>query len=230
MSIIRYLGEEGSYSHLTALNYQKKHNLKTASLKSFKSISKIISTPSYEDTLMIIPIENSLSGDVYESYQQILEYGIDIIDTYVLNIEHVLIALQGSRFNDIKEVYSHPQALLQVTSYLDKHHLIGVPDFSTAHAIKKVATLNNHKIAAIGSKEALKAFTNLVILDEKISNHHNNQTRFLIAKPLNQKLVYQVSLNNLNQQAHLFFLFTLGVDQAGQLSDVLNLISQYHIN
>lgn len=228
---VRYLGDRGSYSYEVAIKYIEKNKLNNYDLNSYQNISSLIKdTSMYQNSILIIPLENSTSGDVYESFNNLFERGFNIISIELLEINHVLITRKDTDFNDIKQIYSHPQALIQVSDYLNDYNLLAIPDFSTTSAIKKVSE-SNEAIGAIGSASTISLYDNLKIVSNLVNNSANNQTKFIISKYQACKQQYQINLNhNPNYKSALFLLFELNSDESGDLSLVLNVLSKHNIN
>lgn len=228
---IRYLGDHGSYSYEVAMRYLKKNKLSNYDLNSYPNISSLIkATSTYENSILVVPLENSTSGDVYETFNNLFEQGFNIINIELLEINHVLITRKDTDFNDVKHIYSHPQALIQVSDYLNDHNLLAIPDFSTTSAIKKVAK-SNEAIGAIGSASTINLYDNLKIVSNLVNNSTNNQTKFIICRYQPYKQQYQINLNHTsNHNTALFLLFELNSDESGDLSLVLNILSKHNIN
>lgn len=127
----------------------------------------------------ILPLENSSYGSVKEVYNLMLDRNFYILGSYKLNINHYLLGNSFSKISDIKEVYSHPQALGQCRKYIIDHEFIQNEYYNTALAAKLVKEKNDKNIAAIGSKFCANLY-GLNILDENIQNVSNNYTRFII--------------------------------------------------
>lgn len=127
----------------------------------------------------ILPLENSSYGSVKEVYNLMLERNFYILGNYKLDIRHYLLGNSFSKIYDIKEVYSHPQALGQCRKYTLEHGFIQNEYYNTALAAKYVKEKNDKKLAAIGSKFCANLY-GLKILDENIQNVSNNYTRFII--------------------------------------------------
>ena len=127
----------------------------------------------------IIPVENSTAGSVHEAYDLIMKYRFYVVGAYDLNIEHCLCAKETTKYEDIEEVYSHPQALSQCSTFLKSFDFTGVNFSNTAAAAKYVSESEKNNIAAICSKEAAKRY-NLKIIKKGIQNISNNTTRFIV--------------------------------------------------
>ena len=127
----------------------------------------------------IIPVENSTAGSVHESYDLIMKYRFFVVGACDLRIEHCLCAKEGTKFERIEEVYSHPQALSQCNIFLKSFDFTGVTYTNTAAAAKYVAESKKHNIGAICSVSAAKKY-GLKILRRGVQNITNNTTRFIV--------------------------------------------------
>lgn len=127
----------------------------------------------------IIPVENSTAGSVHESYDLIMKYRFYVIGAYDLKVEHCLCAKENVKFEDIENVYSHPQALSQCNVFLKSFDYTGINFSNTAAAAKFVSESEKNNIAAICSESAAKEY-GLKIIRRGIQNVSNNTTRFIV--------------------------------------------------
>ncbi len=133
----------------------------------------------------ILPLENSSAGSVNQIYDLMLKYNFHIVRSTRLHVSHVLLAPKGAKLADIKEIYSHEQAIQQCSEFLQglKGVRVNVCE-NTAMAAKAVAESGRADVAAISS-ESCAALYDLEILEHSLPNVDNNYTRFIcIAKPL----------------------------------------------
>ena len=163
-----YQGVEGAYAHEATLQY-------------FGKDANAFHVPTWRDCMeaikegvadyAVFPIENSSAGEVNDIYD-LLE---DIVGEQILKINHALLGLPGTSLDEIRTVYSHPQALMQCSVYLDKHSdWQRISLSNTAMAAKKVAEDKNRSQVAIGSPAAA-GYHGLEVLDSD-----SNSTRFII--------------------------------------------------
>mgnify|MGYP002568302906 CR=1 FL=1 len=142
----------------------------------------------------VLPIENSSTGGISTNYDLLLNYKNAIVGEYVMKIDQCLLALPGTKLEDIQTVFSHPQGLLQSRKFMKEHPLFeGVEYGSTAAAAKKVAQDKDKTQAAIASRRAAKEY-GLEIVADSIQQEKNNCTRFIIIGP---KEVYTKESNKL---------------------------------
>ncbi len=128
----------------------------------------------------VLPIENSSTGSVNDVYDLLSAYDNHIVGETMIKIEHALLGLPGSRMEDIRTVYSHPQGLMQCSRFLDgRREWQQVSLQNTAASAKRVLDDGDITQAAIASKQAARNF-GLTVLKEKLNDLDNNFTRFVI--------------------------------------------------
>ena len=127
----------------------------------------------------ILPIENSTAGSVKKVYDLMISHNFSIVRTFRMKVDHNLLANQGARKEEIKEIYSHEQAINQCSDYLK--HMTGVqiiPVENTAVAAEMVAKSHRKDVAAISS-HACEELYGLKSLADSIQDKGNNRTRFI---------------------------------------------------
>lgn len=144
----------------------------------------------------VLPIENSSAGEVNDMYDLLEEYDNYIVGEQVIQVNHALLGLPDAEISDIKTVYSHPQALMQCSVYLDAHeNWRRVSLSNTAEAAEKILKDQDRSQAAIASKAAAQ-FRGLKILEMPINYNRFNSTRFIIVtnRKMYEKDAKKVSL------------------------------------
>ena len=127
----------------------------------------------------ILPIENSTAGSVKKVYDLMIRHNFSIVRTFRLKIDHNLLANPGAKLEDIKEIYSHEQAIGQCGAFLET--LPGVKVIAvenTAVAAQMVAQSGRKDIAAISSRSCAELY-GLTPLAPSIQDRDNNRTRFI---------------------------------------------------
>ena len=127
----------------------------------------------------ILPIENSTAGSVTKVYDLMIQHNFYIVRTFRLKIDHNLLANPGTKLEDIKEIYSHEQAINQCSGLL--HSLKGVsvvPVANTAVASEMVASSGRKDVAALSSRSCAELY-NLSCLAASVQDKGNNRTRFI---------------------------------------------------
>lgn len=127
----------------------------------------------------ILPIENSTAGSVNHVYDLMNQYNFYIVKSVRLKVDHSLLAKKGVKLSEIKEIFSHEQAIQQCSNFLAKLDGVKVTVCeNTAAAAKRVAESDRRDIAAIASKDC-KELYGLSCLSEGVQNSGNNYTRFI---------------------------------------------------
>ena len=127
----------------------------------------------------ILPLENSTAGSVKKVYDLMIQHNFYIVRTFRLKIDHNLLANPGAKLEDIKEIYSHEQAINQCSTFL--HSLKGVnvvPVANTAVASEMVASSGRKDVAALSSRSCAELY-NLSCLASSVQDKGNNRTRFI---------------------------------------------------
>ena len=174
MSKIYFQGTYGAYSHLAALSIEP--NAKIIPCKTFDECFLKASKDS--DSKIIIPESNRITGNIGIEYL-IFKYRLNIYSEYFQKIEHNLLSLKGVKISEIKDVYSHGQALSQCSKFIKSHKLTEHVRADTAGSAEMVSNIQDRTKAAIASSLSAKTY-NLEILKKNIENDNGNLTRFLV--------------------------------------------------
>ena len=174
MNKIYFQGTYGAYSHLAALSIEPKSEIFPC--KTFDECFLKASKDS--NSKIIIPESNRITGNIGIEYL-IFKYRLNIYSEYFQKIEHNLLGLPGVRVSDIKDVYSHGQALSQCSKFIKKNNLIEHVRADTAGSAEMVSTTKDKTKAAIASSLSAKTY-NLEIIKKNIENEKGNLTRFLV--------------------------------------------------
>jgi prephenate dehydratase len=128
----------------------------------------------------VIPIENTLAGSVHENYDHLLHFDVRIAAETNVRIVHNLIVPPGTRFKDIRKVYSHPVALNQCLKFFARNPKMERTTFyDTAGAVKMVMAAGETDAAAVGSRVASTIY-GAKILRRSIEDDRHNFTRFFL--------------------------------------------------
>ena len=174
MSKIYFQGTYGAYSHLAALSIEPKSEIFPC--KTFDECFLKASKDS--NSKIIIPESNRITGNIGIEYL-IFKYRLNIYSEYFQKIEHNLLGLPGVKVSDIKDVYSHGQALSQCSKFIKKNNLIEHVRADTAGSAEMVSSTKDKTKAAIASSLSAKTY-NLEIIKKNIENEKGNLTRFLV--------------------------------------------------
>ena len=127
----------------------------------------------------IIPLENSSAGSVNEVYDLMNRYRFYIVRSIKLPITHTLLAAPGAKIDDIKEVFSHEQAIRQCSRFLKSWNGVKITECAnTAMAAKQAASSGRTDAAVISSRDCAELY-GLQALSFNIQNTDNNYTRFI---------------------------------------------------
>lgn len=212
-------GIKGSNHHQVAKNYFD-GELELVECLSFDAVVDQLLQKKADKGVMAI--ENSIAGSIIPNYALVHRNNLHIIGEYYLNIHHNLMVLKGQRFEDIKEVSSHPMALLQCKEFFkDYPNIRLIEDVDTAATAKRIQEQRLEHVAAIAPKVAAELY-NLDIVADDIQTIKNNSTRFIIVKTKNKELPKE-EIN----KASLRFLTD---HKRGSLATVLNVMSDCNLN
>ena len=170
-------GVEGAYSQIACERLFRRPDISYA--ETFRdAFRKVVDG---ECKYGILPIENSLHGSVGEVYDLLKEFKnkVHIVRCIKIPIHHVLLGKKGVEISDIKEVYSHSQAIGQCSEFFRDHPEINVNVCkNTAMAAKMVSESNRSDVAAISSYDCASLY-GLSVLEDDLQNSDNNHTRFI---------------------------------------------------
>ena len=181
---ILFQGSLGAYSHLAALEIYP-----DAEIIPCKTFDECFSKANEDDKIrIIIPESNRITGNIGVEYL-IFKYRLNIYAEHFHSVQHHLLGLPGTKIKDIKNVYSHGQALSQSSKFIKKNNLIENVRADTAGSAKYISENKNKNEAAIASKLSAQIY-NLDILASNIEDEKENATRFLImGKPILQPVL-----------------------------------------
>ncbi len=174
MSKIYFQGTFGAYSHLAALSIDKEAEI--IPCKTFDEC--FIKASRDPNSKIIIPESNRITGNIGIEYL-IFKYRLNIYAEYFQKIEHNLLGLPGTKISDIKNVYSHAQALSQCSKFIKANNLIEHVRADTAGSAEMVSKSQDKQKAAIASSLSAKTY-DLEIIKTNIENESGNLTRFLV--------------------------------------------------
>jgi|TARA_R110000796_G_scaffold63207_2_gene145819 prephenate dehydratase len=170
----------------------------------------------------VMAIENSIAGSIIPNYALVFHKNLHIIGEKYLNIHHNLMALKGQTIDDIKEVRSHPMALLQCNEFFKNYrHIKLVEDVDTAETAKSIQENQLNGIAAIAPKVAAELY-DLEIIHSEIQTIKDNATRFIIVKTQNKALPEE----EINKASVRF----ITDHKRGSLAAILNVMSDCNLN
>lgn len=171
---IAYQGIPGAHSDVACRYSYPEH--RSVPYPSFEEVFEAVE--SGEVSMGLIPIENSQVGRVAEIHNLLPEMNLHVIQEYFHRVHHYLLAPEGANKDTIKDVYSHPQALLQCRRHVQDMNYIPHPYADTALAAQYVSDKNDPAKAAIASELAAKEF-GLKVITENFEDTNDNTTLFL---------------------------------------------------
>ena len=214
---IGYQGVRGSFSEEAMIKYFGENHT-TTDYEEFEDV--FLALKNNEIDYGILPIENSSTGAITTVYDLLVKYGLYIVGEECIKIDQNLIGVKGSKLEDIKEIYSHPQGFEQSSEFLSKQNNINlIPFHNTAISAKYISELNDKSKAAIASLRAAKIY-GLDVIQKEINDKDNNHTKFII---VGRKLESSKECNKIT------VVFSLD-DKAGTLYNLLRHFAENNIN
>ena len=207
-------GAEGSNHHKVARDFYGT----SIALKECMSFDALVdSLLDASANVGVMALENTIAGSIIPNYALIDSNNLHIIAEEYLNIHHHLMCLKGQKIENIKEVWSHPMALLQCKEFFKKYpHIKLVEDVDTADVAKRISNENLVGIGAIAPKIAAEIF-DLEIIEDEIQTIRENATRFVI--------VQTDAPNNKNEEINKASLKFQLNHKRGSLAAILNVLS-----
>lgn len=173
---VTYQGETGAYSEMAVYKFFGR-KVEPAPCKDFREVFESVKTGAVPNG--VVPIENSIEGSVNQNYDLFLTYDLKVCGEVAVKLAHVLIGNPQTKLEDIKTIYSHPQALAQCRTYLEKHKWEIIPAYDTAGSVKIIKEQQLFNAAAIASEKAAELY-GMKILSRDIADNPSNYTRFLV--------------------------------------------------
>ncbi len=216
-SRIAFQGERGAFSEEAAVKLLG-HQIQLVPRPTFEDLYASIGDGLAD--YILAPIENSLAGSVYRSYDLLIASGFHIQAEVVIPIVHNLIASKGATLERIVQVSSHPVALAQCEKFFASHPSIKrLAADDTAGSVRQVLRAGDPTKAAIASRRAAEVYGGIILL-EHLEDHPENYTRFLLLAPSAEAAENANKLSLVLNLAH----------RPGSLSQVLNAFARRHLN
>ncbi|SMC27554.1 chorismate mutase [Clostridium acidisoli DSM 12555] len=214
---IGFQGVPGSFSEEALISYFGE----TVQSKNFNEFEDVFEALKNEEIHYgVLPVENSSTGGINEVYDLLRKYGLYIVGETCIKVSHNLLGVSGTKIDDIKEVYSHPQAFEQSSTFFKEHpNLKLIPYYNTAISAKLVSEKNIRTISAVASEKAAKLY-NLEIIAKDINYNTHNYTRFII-----------VSKNlEINKQCDKISVVITVPHKTGSLYNILSNFAENNLN
>lgn len=220
MKRIAIQGFEGSFHDITAHRYFEGEQLQLICCATFEEVFENMKND--PTVIGLTAIENTIAGSLLHNYELLRNSGMSVVGEHKTHICHCLCCLPSQNIEDIREVHSHPVALMQCREYLGKHPQMKlVEDEDTAGSAKWIAENNLEGTAAICHADAA-ALYGLKVLDNNIEDNKHNFTRFLVLSDP-RKADMMRPINETNKSSIVFSL----PHEEGSLSQVLSILSFY---
>ncbi|MFZ9036174.1 MAG: prephenate dehydratase [Francisellaceae bacterium] len=216
---VAFQGEHGAYSELAIRRFFPSH---IVSLPCFSFADALMAVKKNEADAVMLPVENSLAGSVIPAYDELLNYDLTIIQEVTLRVRHCLLGTADSTIDDIKQAYSHPQALAQCEHHLKKAAIEPSVFADTAGAAAYVARKKDKSCAAIASRLAAEIY-DLKILRSHFEDEDFNFTRFFV---LSKAVCPSFKAGIHYKTAILFSLH----DHPNALVEILKIFGEHEIN
>lgn len=188
-----YFGVPGTHTH-QAMGEFFGDKVQVRNALTFKEIMELVQQGGID--YGILPIENSSTGGITDSYDLLMEYDNYIVGEHYLKINQALLGLRGAKIENLSKIYSHPQGLLQCSTFFEEHPKIQQEKYdSTAAAAKKIAEDGDITHAAIAGIKAAECY-GLEVLNPVLNKEEANSTRFIVIskKPIYVKDSNKVSI------------------------------------
>ena len=215
---VAYAGIEGAFAHIAARRFYPE--AEHVPFTDFESAYHAVCTGDCD--AVVLPLENSSSGEVGQVTDLIFSGSLFMNGTMDLAVTQDLLALPGTKREDITEVLSHAQALSQCREYIRLHGLKETPFENTAMAAEFVAAAGKKNLAAIGSAEAAELY-GLEVLERSINESSRNTTRFVLLSRSEDRNAAAA------HGAHFVLMFTVR-NEAGSLARALNIVGAHGFN
>lgn len=222
MTKVAIQGIAGCYHETAAARYFAGQTLQSVCCSSFEKLFEALA----EDVslLGIVAIENTIAGSLLPNYELLRRSDLTIIGEYKLRISHVLAALPGESIDTLREVNSHPIALMQCEAFLKRHPNLKIVETSdTAESARDIAEGGMAGHAAVCSEQAANIY-GLEVLARAIETNKHNFTRFLIVA--DRSSAAATARQGADKASIVFTL----PHTHGSLSKVLTILSFYDVN
>lgn len=214
---VGFQGVKGSFSEEALLEYFGE-NVDSHNVAEFEDVFKALRNN--EIDYGILPIENSSTGGIIEVYDLLRKYGFFIVGERTIKVTHNLLGVKGAKIEDIKEVYSHSQALQQSSEFLKYYpEWKCIPYRNTAASAEFVKNENRKEKAAIASTKAGEIY-GLDVIKHDINYNKNNYTRFIV---IGKNLELEKDYNKIS------IILTLP-HKAGSLYNILSIFAEYNLS
>ena len=176
MKTVAFQGERGAYSENAVYQFFGS-TVEVKPCRDFRDVFE--SVKKQEAQAGVVPVENSIEGSVNQNYDLFFTYDLKVCGEVIVKVAHCLIANPGTSLDSVKAVYSHPQALAQCRSFLERLNCELIPTYDTAGSVKLIKEKKLTNAAAIASEKAAELY-GMKILARDIADNTENYTRFFV--------------------------------------------------
>ena len=216
-------GIKGSFHDIAALQYFCDQPIELICCDTFEDL--FVTMRNDESCLGVMAIENTIAGSLLHNYELLQQSKTKIVGEHKLHIEHSLLAMPGQQPSDIREIHSHPVALMQCREFLRTYpwaKAVEMPD--TAGSARLIAEQQMMGHGAICHADAAELY-GLEVVERAIEDNKHNFTRFLILADTWR--ADQMAQHDQSDKASIVFALP---HEEGSLSQVLSIFSFYKIN
>ena len=223
MKKVAIQGIKGSFHDIAAHQFFANEEIELICCETFEELFDTMKKDS--SLLAMMAIENTIAGSLLHNYELLRASNLTIVGEHKLHIEHSLLCLPDEDINDIREINSHPVALMQCRDFLKQFRNCKIVEADdTAGAAEAISRLGLKGHAAICSKFAAPIY-HMKVLREAIEDNKHNFTRFLcLCDPWNADAIRRT--RQINKSSIVFSV----PHEKGELSHVLSVLSFYVIN
>ncbi|MBO6047031.1 MAG: prephenate dehydratase [Erysipelotrichaceae bacterium] len=211
-----YQGAPGAYSEMACMKFFGPDSF-AIGLHRFDDAFEALANNGAD--YAVLPIENSSTGAIRQIYDLLSQYDCYIVGETTVKVSHNLMALPGTKLEDIKTVYSHEQGLFQCEKFLRQYDWLGIAKGDTAGSAKMVADFKDHHKAAIASSRAAEIY-GLEILVPNINTNSHNTTRFVVIAPRME----------LRPNRDKICISITTANEVGALHEILSIFALYGLN
>lgn len=225
MKKVAIQGAPGSYHDIAAHQYFQNEEVELICCATFEEVFDQVLHDN--KVIALCAIENTIAGSLLHNYELLKQSGLQVVGEHKLRISHCFVCLPDEDWADLTEVNSHPIALMQCREFLNQHPTLKVVEAEdTALSAELISRQQLHGHAAICSRAAAER-NGMKVLAAGIETNKHNFTRFLVvADPWQVDELNRHRSKEVNKASLVFSL----PHEEGSLSQVLSILSFYHIN
>lgn len=215
---VGYQGKHGTFSEIAVLNYFKGQEIIPVGFTNFKEIFN--ACDSGELDYALLPVENTTTGIIARTMDLFKYHKAFAIGEINVPIRQDLIVVPGTKLEEIKEVYSHPEALSQCQNFFMAHsYLQAIAYQDTAKSVEYIKECNTHEKAALGSQRAAEYYE-MESLISSVQDSDSNITRFLCV----------TCKDEVPEDANKVSIMVTLKHRPGELYHILGILAEYNIN